>query len=83
MNIAETESPYIIIAKTCGCTNRHRKVTYSFVDSYHSLCHDKRDIILSEIQACERLLKYAKGEEDKGAVEKEIDELRMILDFIQ
>ena len=30
-------------------------VTYSLLDSYHSLCIDKRDIILTEIEACEGL----------------------------
>jgi len=34
-------------------TNR-KKVTYSIVDSYHSLCLDKKDIIYAEIEACLR-----------------------------
>ena len=49
-----------------------RKVTYTFVDSYHSLCRDKKDIILSEIQACEILLMYPRDENDTITVEKEI-----------
>lgn len=83
MNIAQTEADVDIIAKTCGCKDKKRKVTYSFVDSYHSLCLDKKDIILSEIQACERLLNYTRDENDRVAVEKEIAELKLTLDLIQ
>ena len=83
MNIALTEVDYDIVAKTCGCKDAKRKVTYSFVDSYHSLCKDKKDIILSEIQACEILLKYPRDENDTITVENEIAELRLALDLLQ
>ena len=83
MNIAHTEKDFDMIAKTCGCKDRKRKVTYSFVDSYHSLCKDKKDIILSEIQACEILLKYPGDENDTLTVENEIAELRLALDLLQ
>jgi hypothetical protein len=58
MNIIYTEIPLSIMAKTCGYNERNRRVTYAFVDSYHSLWLDKKDIIYSEIEACQRLLKY-------------------------
>lgn len=86
MNISEAESPYNIMAKTCGCENKKRKVTYSIIDSYHSLCHDKKDLILGQIEACQRLVKYTahgRDETDKQAIENEIDELKMVLDLIQ
>jgi hypothetical protein len=83
VNIARTEADYDIEAKTCGCKDKNRKVTYSFVDSYHSLCRDKKDIILSEIQACERLLKYTRDENDKTILENEIAELKLALDMLQ
>jgi hypothetical protein len=83
VNIAQTEADYDMVAKTCGCKDTKRKVTYSFVDSYHSLCSDKKDIILSEIQACERLLKYTRDENDKLTVEKEVAELKLTLDLLQ
>jgi hypothetical protein len=82
MNIAHREEDYDIVAKTCGCKDRKRKVTYSFVDSYHSLCRDKNDIILSEVQACERLLKYTGDENDIVVLEKEIGELKLALDLL-
>ena len=63
LNVIETEQPSSIIAKMCGCKkgNITKKVTYSFVDSYHGLFLDKRDIIFEELNACERLLKYPTG----------------------
>ena len=49
-----------MVAKTCGCKDKTRKVTYSFVDSFHSLCRDKKDIIMSEIQACQKIVEIYK-----------------------
>ena len=69
MNIPETEVPIKILAKTCGCSEKKRKVTYQLIDSYHSLCLDKKDIIYAELEACERLLKYASDEGDKKIIE--------------
>ena len=87
MNISEAESPYGIMAKTCGCENKKRKVTYSLIDSYHSLYHDKKDLILGQIEACQWLVKYTtqhgRDETDKQAIENEIDGLKMVLDLIQ
>jgi hypothetical protein len=87
LNISEAESPYGIMAKTCGCVDNKRKVTYSLIDSYHSLCHDKKDLILGQIEACQRLakytVKYGRDEVDRQAIENEIDELKMVLDLIQ
>jgi hypothetical protein len=64
MNIAATEPPISIVAKTSGCNKENnkkeknengsiKKVTYLLVDNYHSLCIYKRDIILAEIEACQ------------------------------
>jgi hypothetical protein len=69
MNIAVTELPISMVAKTCGCSKENnkkeknkkdsiKKVTYLLVDKYHSLCIDKREIILAELEACQQLLKY-------------------------
>jgi hypothetical protein len=49
MNITESEAPYEITAKTCGCKDNERKVIYSFVESFHNLSKDKKDILISEI----------------------------------
>lgn len=82
LNIGYTESSSRIEAKTCGCREKPVKIAYSFVDTYHSLCLDKKDIMLDQIQACERLLKYTTDETDKSAVIKEIAELKMTLDLL-
>ena len=82
MNIAYMESPLHIEAKTCGCKEKGITIVYSFVDSYHNLCVDRKDIVLGQLDACERLLKYAIDEMDKKAVIKEIAELKMTLDLL-
>jgi hypothetical protein len=81
MNIAQTENPFVIEAKTCGCKNK-KNITYSFIESSHSLCIDRREIILAQIQACERLLKYVKEDIDLRLIEKEISELKLTQDLI-
>lgn len=84
MNIYQVENEsVVIVAKTCGCNkSAARKVTYAFVDQAHALCLDKKDIIQAEIEACEKLSKYALEEPDKKAIEKELSELRMSLDLL-
>ena len=82
MNIVGIAVPFVIEAKTTGLKKR-RNVTYSLVDSYHSTCVDKKDIILGQIQACERLLKYTDERLDQIILEKEIADLKLILDFIE
>lgn len=41
-----------VVPKTRG----RRRIAYSFVDAYHNLCVDKKDIILGELCACKKLL---------------------------
>ena len=82
MNITDSEAPYEITAKTCGSKDNSRKVIYSFVESFHNLSKDKKDIIVSEIQACERLRKYARDDLDKKVIEAEISDLKMALDLL-
>jgi hypothetical protein len=82
MNVTSSEEPYEIVAKTCGWNERDRKVTYSFVDTYHGFCKDKNDIILSEIQACESLMNDISNEVDKSVIETELSELKMTLDLL-
>jgi hypothetical protein len=73
MNIVEVEmeSPFVIEAKTIGHRER-RNVNYSVENSYHSICIDKRAIVLGQIHACERVLKYTSDRIDQIILEKEI-----------
>jgi hypothetical protein len=82
MNIAYPESPSCVEAKTCRYKEKGIKIAYSFIDSYHSLCLDKKDIILAEIDACERLLKYTQDHANRVVLTKEIAELKMTLDLL-
>ena len=70
MNIANMEEPLKIVAKTCGCKEKPKKVIYSFVDDSHSICIDKKDIILAELEACERLLRYTVDKADEETIKK-------------
>lgn len=81
MNISGTEAESAMVAKTCGCKEK-RAVRYNFVDSYHNLSLDKKDLIVAELAACEKLLKYTIDPHDKKAIETEIGELRMAIDLM-
>lgn len=82
MNIVyPEENP--ITARTCGCREKNRqKVTYAFSQEFHSLCMYKKYIIQAEIEACERLLKYAINDSERAIIEKEIAELKAALDLM-
>ena len=68
MNIASTDEPLEIVAKMCCCKDKEKKVIYSFVDNPYGLCIDKKDVIFAELEACERLLKYA---QDTGVMNEQ------------
>ena len=57
-------------------------MTYSFIDESHSVCIDKKDIIAAEVEAYERLLKYALDKPEVDTVKKEITELKIALDLM-
>jgi hypothetical protein len=76
------ESSSNIEAKTSGCGENGIKIAYSIGDTYHRLCLDKKDIMLGEIEACERLLNLTNDERDKSAIIIEIAELMMALDLL-
>ena len=87
MNIAQIETPIEIEieieAKICGCKSNRRSISYHFIESNHGICIDKREIIMAQIQACERLLKHTtKDKEDLLLIQREISELKLALDLI-
>jgi hypothetical protein len=83
MNIITEEYDSPVMAKMCGCKSNKRKVTYSLLNESHSLCLDRKDLLIAQLEACNKLIKYAGGEDDKNAVEKEISELKLALDLMQ
>ncbi|HEX7179746.1 MAG TPA: hypothetical protein VF220_08470 [Nitrososphaeraceae archaeon] len=81
MNIVEMENSFVIQAKTIG--HKQKNVIYSVENSYHNICIDKRGILLEQIQACERVLRYAGDRIDQIILEKEIADLKLMLDLIE
>lgn len=65
MNICVPETECLMVARACGCSGstsdnesrtiapeaerKRRRIAYSFIDAYHSLCLDKKDIILYSV----------------------------------
>ena len=74
MNISMIDSQLISEAKICGCSN-NKRVVYSFSEPVHGLCIDRKQLILSQIQACKNLLKSTTEKPELLLVEKEINEL--------
>ncbi len=83
MNIIENEIPYLVEARTCGCNERGKSVSYRFIESSHALCMDKVELISGQIQACERLLKLAKEDGEIVLLRDEISKLKLALEIIQ
>ena len=77
MNISIFESQSICEAKICGCVNK-RRIVYSFNEPAHSMCIDRKQLILSQIQACKILLKHTVDKLELCMIEKEIDELNAV-----
>ena len=83
MNIIENEIPYLVEARTCGCNERGKSVSYHFIESSHALCMNKFELISGQIQACERLLKIAKEDGEIILLRDEISKLKLTLEIIQ
>lgn len=72
MNISITDCQLICEAKICGCID-NKMVVYVFSEPVHSLCIDRKQLLLSQIQACRNLLKCTTDKIELLLVEKEID----------
>ncbi len=83
MNIIENEIPYLVEARTCGCIEKGKSVSYHFIESSHSLCLNKGELMLGQIQACERLLKYSKDDTEALVLKDEMTKLRLALDLMR
>jgi hypothetical protein len=84
MNIIENEIPYFVEAKTSRCKGEDKNVSYRFIESSHSLCVDKGELLLAQIRACKRALEHSKKDEiDNITLRDEITRLRLALDMVQ
>jgi hypothetical protein len=86
MNIIENEIPYLVEAKICRCLNNGKndeRISYQFLESIHGLCLDGGELLLSQIQACHRLLETVNVDsEDDLALRREITKLKLALDMV-
>jgi hypothetical protein len=83
MNISRSEEPVSISARTCGYMEKNEKrIAYTLIDSYHGLCLDKKDILVSQLEACTTLLSQSTEDLDRLTIEKEITQLKMMLDLL-
>jgi hypothetical protein len=79
----------LIVAKTYGCnvgerdsSNRRIKVAYLILESYENFCIDKKSIIVAQLDACDKLLKYTADEKEKESIVREIRELKTALNIL-
>jgi hypothetical protein len=83
MNVIEAGPSLSIDVKISGSNNRKGGVVYSFIESSSNVFIDKQEILLAQLNACERLLKYVNDVKDVIALKKEISELKLTLGLIQ
>jgi hypothetical protein len=81
MNVLTSQGTPHIIAKLLS-KQSNQKVLYAFSDNSEVLFVDKKDVVLGQIQACEKLLKYAMDKSDREILGKEINELKSALDLL-
>ena len=83
MNVIESEIQTMVVeAKVCGCNAKEKSISYNFAEPAHILCLEKRDIILAQIQACEKLLNNTK-DEVVDIIKNEIVDLTLVLSAIR
>lgn len=82
MYIDFAEASGLVIAKLCGCKDS-RIIAYSLLNETHGLCLDKKDLIIGQLEACDKLLRYTSDENvNRIALEREVRELKMALDLM-
>jgi hypothetical protein len=71
-----------MIAKTCRSNTTSGKVIYT-LDNADSITYlGKRDILLNQLSACEKLIAYARDDNELELIQTEINELKLILDLV-
>jgi hypothetical protein len=71
-----------MIAKTCKSNTTSGKVIYT-LDNADSITYlGKRDILLNQLSACEKLIAYARDDNELELIHTEINELKLILDLV-
>jgi hypothetical protein len=71
-----------MIAKTCKSNTTSGKVIYTLENPESIIYLGKKDILFNQLIACEKLIDYAKDNNDLGVIQTEINELKLMLDLV-
>lgn len=58
------------------------KVIYTLENPESIIYLGKKDILFNQLIACEKLIDYAKDNNDLGVIQTEINELKLMLDLV-
>ena len=75
-------SECLMIAKTCKSNTSSGKVIYTLENPESIIYLGKKDILLNQLIACEKLIDYAKDNNDLELIQTEINELKLMLDLV-
>jgi hypothetical protein len=71
-----------MIAKTCKSNTTSGKVIYTLDNPESIIYLGKKDILFNQLIACEKLIDYAKDNNDLEVIRTEINELKLMLDLV-
>jgi len=71
-----------MIAKTCKSNTTSGKVIYTLENPESIIYLGKKDILFNQLIACEKLIDYAKDNNDLEVIQTEISELKLMLDLV-
>ena len=72
----------LMIAKTCKSNTSSGKVIYTLENPESIIYLGKKDILFNQLIACEKLIDYAKDNNDLELIQTEINELKLMLDLV-
>ena len=72
----------LMIAKTCKSNTMSGKVIYTLENPESIIYLGKKDILFNQLIACEKLIDYAKENNDLEVIRTEINELKLMLDLV-
>lgn len=75
-------SECLMIAKTCKSNTSSGKVIYTLENPESIIYLGKKDILFNQLIACEKLIDYAKDNNDLELIQTEINELKLMLDLV-
>ena len=72
----------VMIAKTCKSNTTDRKVIYTLENPDSITYLGRKDILLNQLMACEKLIDYVRDKNDLELIQTEINELKLMLDLV-